>query len=344
MAGAGAPLSQESPLRRESPGDRHVLYLEDAVDHALLVQAFFAKLPGYSVTHLQDGDRALELIEERPWDLLVTDLNLPGFDGFTVMRRMRSVSPSTPILVTTGYTQPEYEEQALRAGADHVLIKPLDATEFTHRVRALVESRRAEPAPEGDAVLAVEGQPGDAEMGCGGSLRLAVEEGHRAVVLPILLRPEDGSDRELKAASLAAGVLGFELRMDRALFGDREAQRDLLERTIAELRPRTVYVPAADDADPSRLLASRLGRESAPEVPNVLGYQTATTSAAFAPARFVDVRKQMVPKMEALATYQSVGSPRIDLRPRMAQAYARYWGRLRDFTEVEAFEIVRSAT
>ena len=49
----------------------------------------------------------------------------------------------------------------------------------------------------------------------------------------------------------------------------------------------------------------------------------------------------MIMKLEALSAYQSVGAARVDLRPRMAQAYARYWGRFKDFTEVEAFEQVR---
>ncbi len=74
----------------------------------------------------------------------------------------------------------------------------------------------------------------------------------------------------------------------------------------------------------------------------MLGYETATTGLEFVPTEFVDVRKQMVLKMEGLAVYQSVGAPRVDLRPRMAQAYARYWGRFMDFTEVEAFEAVKA--
>jgi hypothetical protein len=49
----------------------------------------------------------------------------------------------------------------------------------------------------------------------------------------------------------------------------------------------------------------------------------------------------MVLKMEALSTYQSLGAARVDLRPRMAQAYARYWGRYLEFTEVEAFQALR---
>jgi hypothetical protein len=81
-------------------------------------------------------------------------------------------------------------------------------------------------------------------------------------------------------------------------------------------------------------------RKASIEVPTVLAYETATTGLEFVPARFNDVRAEMVLKLEALSAYQAVGAGRVDLRPRMAQAYARYWGRFQDFTEVEAFEKV----
>ena len=59
--------------------------MEDAFDQALLVKAFFNALPGFTVTHAQDGDQAIKLITSQSWDILVTDLNLPGTDGFTVI-------------------------------------------------------------------------------------------------------------------------------------------------------------------------------------------------------------------------------------------------------------------
>ena len=89
-----------------------VLYVEDAIDQALLVKAFFNTMAGYTVTHAQDGQKAIQLIEQKPWDLLVTDLNLPGADGFSVIKAFRTRYPRDPILVTTGYTQAEYEEPA----------------------------------------------------------------------------------------------------------------------------------------------------------------------------------------------------------------------------------------
>ncbi len=111
----------------------------------------------------------------------------------------------------------------------------------------------------------------------------------------------------------------------------------------SELKPTTVFLPAPDDRDHSRKHASSLARAVTSEIRNVHGYETATTGLDFTPVHFVDVRAQMVLKMEALAAYQAMGAPRVDLRPRMAQAYARYWGRFHEFGEVEAFEDVRNS-
>lgn len=326
----------------QSPETYRVLYVEDAFDQALLVKAFFNALPGFSVLHAQDGDRAIERLEAERWDLLVTDLNLPGADGFTIIRRARALYPRIPILVTTGYTQAHYEEQALRAGADQVMIKPLSQNDFVSRVWSLLESDTSldEAVPD-EVVLALEGRLGDAEMGCGGVLMRATDNGATVVIVPIVSSEDAVSPLELKAASLAANILGVEFRVDRTLFGDLQAQRDLVERTLNELKPGTVYLPAPDDRDTSRRDASRIGRASCVDVEEAFGYETATTGLDFTPSHFVDIHAQMVIKMEALASYQSVGAARVDLRPRMAQAYARYWGRFRDFHEVEAFERLR---
>ncbi len=112
----------------------------------------------------------------------------------------------------------------------------------------------------------------------------------------------------------------------------------------ALLRFPETRTPSPDDRDHSRKHASSLARAVTSEIRNVHGYETATTGLDFTPVHFVDVRAQMVLKMEALAAYQAMGAPRVDLRPRMAQAYARYWGRFHDFGEVEAFEDVRGST
>lgn len=328
-------------MSADRPKETAVLYVEDAIDQALLVKSFFNTMAGFSVTHAQDGEKATQLVTDESWDLLVTDLNLPGVDGFSVIKSFRAKYPRHPILVTTGYTQAEYEEYALRSGADQVMIKPLSQDDFVGRVRSMVERGQTPATDEPMAVVAVEGRLGDAEMGCGGTLMTEMAKGHNVVIVPICQDAADVTAEELKASSIAASVLGVEFRVDRTLFGDPEGQRDLIERTFDELRPGVVYMPAPDDRDPSRRAAAMVARDATREVEKVLAYETATTGLEFTPSHFKDVRAEMVLKMEALAAYQAVGAPRVDLRPRMAQAYARYWGRFRDFTEVEAFELIR---
>ncbi len=328
-------------MSADRPKETTVLYVEDAIDQALLVKAFLSTMPGFHVTHAQDGEKAVQLIGAKPWDLVITDLNLPGLDGFSVIKAFRAQYPRGPILVTTGYTQAEYEEHALRSGADQVMIKPLNQDEFVARVHSMVERSQAPVVDEPTVVVAVEGRLGDAEMGCGGTLMAELAQGHTVMIIPICRDPNDASPEELKAASIAAKILGVEFRVDRTLFGNAEGQKDLLERTLNELRPGTVYMPAPDDRDPSRKEAAEMVRAATQEIETVLAYETATTGLEFTPSHFTDVRAEMVLKMEALAAYQAVGAPRVDLRPRMAQAYARYWGRFRDFTEVEAFELIR---
>jgi aminopeptidase N len=322
----------------DRPSTFRVLYVEDAAHQASLVEAFFDAMPGYTVVHTHRGDHAIELIRSEGWDLLVTDLNLPGSDGFAVIRAMRAASTTVPVLVTTGYAQAGYEEQALRAGADQVMIKPLTQSDFVRRVHAMIERSAPTEEPRDDAVVAVEGMLGDADMGCGGSLMKAAASGAHVVIVPILGPEGDDAEAVLNAASTSAGILGVELRADRTLFGRLDAQAHFLERLLLELEPTTVYLPAPGDREENRRRASILGQAATSGVRQVLGYETATTGPDFVPTHFVDVHSQMLTKLEALCAYQATVAPRVDLRPGMAQAYARYWGRFRDFAEVEAFQ------
>ena len=129
------------------PGQQpiRVLFVEDAFDQAMLVKAFLQSAPGdFQVTHSQDGDHAARLLREREWSLLITDLNLPGIDGFDLCRIAKTVNPSLPILAVTGYTGAHYQEEAFRAGATDLLLKPLD------QGRLHPEGRRAHRHPAGD--------------------------------------------------------------------------------------------------------------------------------------------------------------------------------------------------
>jgi two-component system, OmpR family, response regulator MprA len=89
-----------------------------------------------------DGNEALRRARERGFDLAVLDIMLPGLDGITVCRRLRSMGP-LPILLLTALGGTEERVRGLDSGADDYLVKPFAYEELLARVRALL--RRTTP-------------------------------------------------------------------------------------------------------------------------------------------------------------------------------------------------------
>ena len=201
--------------------------------------------------------------------------------------------------------------------------------------------RGTEPpnAASSSTILAVGGLAGDVELGCGGTLMLAATEGRIVVVLPVCRDELDTKGVALNATKRAGKLLGLRVVVSEAALQDPKRRVALIDRAISDLRPSVAYIPALDDSHPARMEASRAARAATSSIETVYGYQTATTGLDFRPTRFVDIAEQMVLKMEALSNFRGAG--RLDLTPKMAQAYARYWGRYEGFSEVEAFEIIK---
>ena len=319
-----------------------VLFIEDAFDRALLVKAFLSGAGGYEVTHTQDGDQAVRLIQDREWDLVVTDLNLPGTDGFEVIRVARAKDPDLPILATTGYTERVYHDRAMSAGAAKVLTKPLDRDGFLETVSGLLGAD-VEPSPTSAAILAVGGLAGDVEMGCGGTLMQAAAAGHTVVVVPLCRDELDPAGAALEASKAACRVLGLRLVVDELALDDTKRRVTLMKKAVEDLRPGVVYVPSMDDSHPARMDAFRVVTGVTADVATVLAYQTATTRMDYLPKHFIDVTDQMATKLDALSHFQSASRGRVDLRPEIARAYAYYWGRHRRFRQVEAFEVIQGS-
>ena len=96
----------------------------------------------YAVELATDGQAAAELIDAFTYDLLILDVVLPGLDGISLCRRLRSQGHPLPILLLTGRNSSHDKAMGLDAGADDYVVKPCDPEELVARVRALL--RRGE--------------------------------------------------------------------------------------------------------------------------------------------------------------------------------------------------------
>ena len=116
--------------------------VEDDVRLAATVERMLAA-EGHDVEVVGDGNAALQRARERPFDLVVLDIMLPGLDGISVCRRLRATG-SMPILLLTALGGTAERVRGLDSGADDYLVKPFAYEELLARVRALL--RRAAPA------------------------------------------------------------------------------------------------------------------------------------------------------------------------------------------------------
>jgi DNA-binding response OmpR family regulator len=107
--------------------------------HQRLLQEQFA------VQVVRDGMEAQRLALEQAYDLVILDLNGPGFSGLDVLRGIRSKKPDLPVLMVAGDGLVEERVRGLDAGADDYLVKPFVFAELSARIRAVVR-RGSRPA------------------------------------------------------------------------------------------------------------------------------------------------------------------------------------------------------
>lgn len=107
---------------------------------------------GYDVTRASDGDRALALALRAPFDAIVSDVNLPGTDGFSLCRRLRAEGHRTPILLLTSRDTEIDEALGLDLGADDYVTKPFSFRVLLARVGALLRRSGANEPTADDAL------------------------------------------------------------------------------------------------------------------------------------------------------------------------------------------------
>jgi len=114
-----------------------ILLVEDAADVQLIV-ADLLRGNGHDVVVSGDGEEALRVATEQPFDLMILDVMLPGLSGFDLCRTVRERGFDGAIIMVTARAQVDDRVEGLHTGADDYLIKPFDPKELLARVSALL--------------------------------------------------------------------------------------------------------------------------------------------------------------------------------------------------------------
>ena len=121
----------------------HILVVDDDPRITDLLRRILA-YEGYSVAIAASGSEALDRSLERPPDLVVLDIMLPGLDGLEVAQRLRTAGDNVPILMLTARDTVADRVKGLETGADDYLVKPFAPEELVARVKALLRRSQEE--------------------------------------------------------------------------------------------------------------------------------------------------------------------------------------------------------
>lgn len=119
-----------------------VLIVEDDHSTRLLTAANLRR--DFDVVCAEDGQAALDVIYSRHVDVIVSDIMMPGMDGYQLAREVRSSGNNVPFIFLTAKASPQDKAQGFELGIDDYMVKPIDYGELIWRIRAIL--RRAQIA------------------------------------------------------------------------------------------------------------------------------------------------------------------------------------------------------
>ena len=126
------------------PTPPHVLLIDDDMAVLGMVGDALSHF-GMKVHPFAEGHRALRLLEDPDapqFDLVISDINMEGLDGFDVINRVKAFNPSLPVVLMTGQATLDYAIRAMRLGAANLFQKPLTIRELVNSVFHLVDLHR----------------------------------------------------------------------------------------------------------------------------------------------------------------------------------------------------------
>ncbi|MBN1212852.1 MAG: response regulator [candidate division Zixibacteria bacterium] len=97
---------------------------------------------GYAIQTASNGEDALILIEKEEFDLLITDIRMPGMDGIELVRRVRDIHPDIGVIFMTGYANLNSAKNAIKQGAFDYIMKPFEISEIRKAVKDAIRVKK----------------------------------------------------------------------------------------------------------------------------------------------------------------------------------------------------------
>jgi DNA-binding NtrC family response regulator len=123
------------------PSHERILVVDDEAQLRRMFERIL-RTEGYEVRCASSGNEALKLLETEWFDLVVTDLKMPGMDGMELLAKGKSANPTLPFIVLTAFGTVRSAVAAVQEGAYDYLVKPFDIEELQLVIKKALELHR----------------------------------------------------------------------------------------------------------------------------------------------------------------------------------------------------------
>ena len=125
---------QNSRLLKKAERVKHNILLVDDDPHMLDVTYEILTDEGYHVQRATSGETAIEALQTKDFDLVITDLNMGQINGISVLKKAKELKPEVMVIITTACSDAVYVIEALRFDANDYILKPFKLDDLLHRV------------------------------------------------------------------------------------------------------------------------------------------------------------------------------------------------------------------
>ena len=129
--------------RTDESLDRIRILVADDEPAIWSLMSYVLEEQGYEIVFVEEGERALAEFEKQPFEIVITDKNMPKMDGVELLREVKKRRPSTDVVLITGYPSRQAVRQSIEGGAVSLIEKPFDIDEMAETVARLAKRQRA---------------------------------------------------------------------------------------------------------------------------------------------------------------------------------------------------------
>jgi DNA-binding NtrC family response regulator len=119
-----------------------ILVIDDEIDMLMLLRMIIEDNTAYEVETTNSPTEGIKMLRERDFDLVITDLKMPGMDGIELFDELRDFKPEVPVIIITAYGSPETADEALKKGVADFITKPFRKDSILFTIKRALELAR----------------------------------------------------------------------------------------------------------------------------------------------------------------------------------------------------------